>query len=425
MGILDGFLTQLATGDQIKDYSHASKLFHDDNNALYPKMGYMYHVYFDIDPELKKSGSSPDPAIETGMLVKSIDLPKFTIDNKTLNSYGKPVIVQNKVHNDPVSIQFHDDSADRVRSLWADYYMYYYRNMDNGVDKAGSIPNVYTAEDGKYDEKRNNVYGFTPLAQTTRPRNFIKAIRIYSFHQKRFSEYILVNPIITSFKHGHHQAGQVDPMQHDMTVSYEFVLYTSGNVKKTTISSFADKHYDNKPSPLTPANGTRSILGPGGLVDTADDVINSIPSDPIGAALKAYRGMQNANAMDLKQAVMGELGQMATDIMRGDNPLNRIAVPSIGDLSNMVQGKITDLTGQPDSTMRGITSNGTTASTVAGLLSVGTALVAAQAPQTVAGLGMIYAVGKKLVNTASTKPTSSDTSTAPAPSSVSQSDTHP
>lgn len=422
MGIFDGFLTQLGTGDQVKDFTHASKLFHDNNNTLYPKMGYLYHVFFEIDDAVRKQGSVPDAATEVGMLVKSVDLPKFTIDNKTLNSYGRASIVQNKVHYDPVTIQFHDDSADRVRTLWAEYYAYYYRDMDGGVDKRGSISNVYLGKDGKYDEKRENVYGFTPLTETDRPKNFIKAIRIYSLHQKRFSEYILVNPIITSFRHGQHQAGQAEPMQHEMTISYEFVLYADGNIKKTTIPSFANLHYDNKPSPLTPANGTQSILGPGGIFDTADDVINSIPSDPLGAALKTFRGLKNIGSMDLKQAAIGELSQMGMDILRGDNPLNRIAVPAITDLSSIVQGTQTtiDNVDLPGAVARGAAvSNGSATGSIPGLLAVGTSLLAAGAPQTVAGLGLLFATGKTLYNKATTP---AQTSTPPSPS---QSDTHP
>jgi hypothetical protein len=425
LGLLDGFLTQLSTGDQVKDFSHASKLFHDGDqkttgNALYPKMGYMYHVYFDIDTDLKQSGSVPDAATEVGMLVKSIDLPKFTIDNKTLNSYGRPSIVQTKIHYDQVTFQFHDDSADRVRTLWADYYAYYYRDMDGGVGRGGEIDPSYIGANGRYENDRKNVYGFTPLTQVAKPKNFIRSIKIYSLHQKRFSEYILVNPIITSFKHGQHSSSSTEPMQHEMTVSYEFVLYADGYVKPSTMPSFAKLHYDKKPSPLTPANGTQSIMGPGGLMDTADDVINSIPNDPLGAAFKAFRGISNAGKMNLKEAAMGELTQFGMDVLSGNNPLNRIAVPSFGDIANKIQGNPTDIDNQSAATSRGgASSNGASSNIGAVALSAGVALLASGSPKTVAGIGIAYAAGKALF---SKSPTPAQTSTPPAPST---SDTHP
>lgn len=415
MGLLDGFLKQLGTGDQVKDYSHASKLFHDgdrrtSNNALYPKLGYLYHVFFELDQDIKRSNTVPDAATEVGMLVKSVELPKFTIDNKTLNSYGRWSIIQSKVKYEPITIQFHDDSADRVRSLWADYYAYYYRDMDHGIDKNSNPSVIYTDKDSRYGEKRDHIYGFTPVTQYDKPKNFIKAIKIYSLHQKRFSEYILVNPIITSFRHGQHEAGKADPMQHEMTVAFEFVLYAEGNIKRNTIPSFGNLHYDKAPSPLTPANGTQSILGPGGLVDTADDVINAIPEDPLGAAFKAYRGFNNASAMDLKQAALGELTQFGVDVLRGNNPFNRIAVPSLSDLSNKIQGKVTSIDDQPDATARGaVTSNGESSVSSANLTRAGVSLIAGIAPVPTAAVGLLVS------SRSSAQTVNSDTSTPPAP----------
>jgi hypothetical protein len=201
-------------------------------------------------------------------------------------------------------------------------------------------------------------------------------------------------------------------MQHDMTVAYEFVLYSEGNVTKNTVKGFSTLHYDTAPSPLKPANGTRSIIGPGGMVDTLDEVINSIPSDPIGGALKAFRGLQNANAMDLKKAALSELTQFGMDVLRGDNPINRIAVPSIADLSGKIQSVITGVD-QPSANSAGdVSSNGSSSKISAGLLTAGTALLATGSPQTVAGLGLLYAAGKTVYNKVTTP---SQTSTPPAP----------
>ena len=50
--IFDNFLKQVVTGDQIKDFKHASRLFVDNNFERSPKYTWLFHVYFDLNPEL-------------------------------------------------------------------------------------------------------------------------------------------------------------------------------------------------------------------------------------------------------------------------------------------------------------------------------------------------------------------------------------
>ena len=83
--IFDGFLKQVTRGDNIKDYQHAARLFVDNNYELSPKYTWLFHVYFDLNPEL--TSVNQQKQIEAGMLVKSADLPRFRIDSKTYNNY--------------------------------------------------------------------------------------------------------------------------------------------------------------------------------------------------------------------------------------------------------------------------------------------------------------------------------------------------
>ena len=407
MSLLDGFLQQLTTGDTVKDWKHASKLFVGDNFRLSPKMGFLYHVFFDLDPQITEIGAASREVTEAGMLVKSVDLPKFTVETKTLNSYNKPNIVQNKVKYDTVNLSFHDDSADVVQTLWADYYTYYYRDMDGSTDK-GLVGQSYS-QNNKYGERKNS-YGFTPRIDSKEKTNqFIRAIRIYSLHQKKFTEYILVNPIITSFKHGQHVAGSSDPMQCDMTIAYEFVLYCTGAVSSNTVKGFADLHYDKSKSSLSPVNGTQSIMGQGGIFDTANSVISSLPQDPAGALFKASRGLKNASAMNLKGAIFNELTQYGMDILRGGtNPLNGIAIPSVSDSTSRVNAEQNaSVDAAPTFSWSSAFSNG--ASIASSMLpgNAGTALTAAVA-------GAQY-LGKKITAQTSTDTTAPSTGTNAAP----------
>jgi hypothetical protein len=390
LGIFNGFLKQLGTGDKIKDFQHASKLFVGDNFRLAPKHGYLYHVFFDLDPSLTRVGR--EQQIESGMLVKSVDLPKFTIDVKTMNSYNKPNIVQNKIKYDQINISFHDDSADVVRNLWFDYYHYYYRDTDLGYsDKSGGVNPTYFAST-KYGTREKNNYGYSPRNYSvgTALPQYIKSIRIYSLHQKRFSEYTLINPIITAFRHGQHQAGSADPMAHEMTIQYEHVLYAAGNVNNNTVKGFADIHYDNSPSPLTPAGGgTASLLGPGGLVDTTNSVIEDLSKDPpdyAAAAFKSFRGLQNLKSMDLKKAASAELGQIGMDMLRGNNPLNRIAIPNFGSLAGGAASTFGSTSNGGGNATNDAISNGAGIGSSKGLAAAGTVL---------AGLGASVLVNSK------------------------------
>lgn len=330
---INQFLQEVGKGDQIKDFQHASKLFVGDNFKLAPRQGFLYHVFFDLAPEFSaKFGRNQQ--VEAGMLVKMVDLPKFTIDAKTLNSYNKPNIVQTKIKYDPINIQFHDDHADVVRGLWFQYFSHFYRDTDLGYQGPDGVINPGYRQNTKYSPRENNNWGYSPKTPNTHP---INAVRIYSMSQKRFAEYTLINPIITSFKHGQHTAGSSDALQHEMTLSFETVLYGAGWVSKNTVQGFADIHYDNSPSPLTPAGGgTKSIIGPGGLLDTANDIVSDLGKEggSASAFFKAFRGYQNLKNTNLAAVAKAELTQLGTDMLRGNNPLNKLFVPNSGNLAD-------------------------------------------------------------------------------------------
>ena len=189
--IFDGFLKQVGQGDSIKDYRHASRLFVDNNYALSPKYDWLFHVFFDVNPELSGINDT-NQWTERGMLVKAIDLPKFSFDSKVLNNYNRPNLVQTKVKYDQIQIGFHDDSADVIRKFWFDYYNYYYRDSDLGYsDPSGGINPSYFAPN-KYVTPQTTVlqkFGYTPrtTASNQSVNQYLQAIRIYSLHQKRFS----------------------------------------------------------------------------------------------------------------------------------------------------------------------------------------------------------------------------------------------
>ena len=341
MAFLSSFLKELGTGDQVRDWQHASKLFVGDNFRLSPKYGFLFHVAFDVNQAAiagSQSVTKPDSMkkIELGMLVKSASLPKFNVDTKVMNAYNRPNIVQNKISFDPVNITFHDDSADVVRNFWYDYYSYYYRTSTHNQEVFNSAH--------KYKKRQTVDWGYTIKGDDYQLDTFepyLRAIRIYSMHQRRFSEYTLVNPIIKSFAHGEHSHEDSGLMTHSMAIEYETVLYADGAVSQNTVNGFADIHYDRGPSPLTAAGGgTNSILGQGGILDAADDVVRQLGAGNIGGALfTGYRAFQKNKGADLKQMAITEAITAGKDILAGNNPLAKIQVPSLtGALSGIFGG---------------------------------------------------------------------------------------
>ena len=265
MALYNATLKPLADGKAMRNYNHGDKLFLADNYRLAPKQSFLYYVKINVNTAtggflsnlIGDDISSQDltERLEAGMLVKRCDLPKFTIDTKTLNAYNRKNINQNKISYDPVSLTFHDDMADVVTTFWNDYYTYYYRDSDYSINDAlSSFRNDYSvASTERYKNRSRQGWGYTIRNSGKTP--FLESIDIFSLHKKRFSEYTLVNPMITSFRHGQHSAGANEPMANEMTISYEFVLYASGNVSKNTVNGFADIHYDTSPSPLSVGGG--------------------------------------------------------------------------------------------------------------------------------------------------------------------------
>lgn len=330
-------VNQALTPDNLRDFRHASKLFVDDQFRLIPKNGYLYHVFFDINQNASAADpQNPNRDRELGLLVKSVQLPKFTIDVKKFNAYNRPNWVQNKINYDALTIAFHDDTADVVRNFWFDYYNYYYRDADYSTS-------LYYLNHKYSSTRPSDRWGYTTRFGQSEP--YLSAIRIYSLNRKKFSEYRLINPIIKNFRHGDHNATSSEFLQHDMQVEYEAVLYFNGVVGSEVVNGFADLHYDKSPSPLTPAGGgTKSILGQGGLAETGTEVINDLAQGKFKSAIfKGSKAIKTASSMDLKKAGIGEVLEIGKGVLRGNNPENRIFVPSLPSISSdisTIAGKI-------------------------------------------------------------------------------------
>lgn len=330
----DSFINQvyqgIGLGDLVKDYKHASKIFVDGNYRLAPKMGFLFHIAFDLDPNLTRMSTTD--ILEAGMLVKTMQLPKYTIENKTNNAYNRPNIVQTKIKYDPVTITFHDDSSDVIRSLWYDYMSYYYRDTDQTPDKY--LLNT------KYNDMQTQSWGFTPSGSAVPGTNalptgsrLINRIRLYSLHQKQFTEYVLINPQITSFQHGQHSQSESNTMEHTMTVSYETVLYNYGTIVPGADISFAELHYDGTPSPLGIPSLAGSVIGAltGGVGVMGIGAVNKADNQLPGGRVPFDTSKGTSGAVAL-------LNQIALGVSKGNNPLKNLNIPTIAGYAATLAG---------------------------------------------------------------------------------------
>jgi hypothetical protein len=344
---------------KIFDYAHAHQLFVADNYKLAPKYSFLYYVKFDRDTTVSNIKDTSS-LIETGQLVNSVALPKFTIDSKTLNAYNRTNLVQTKIKYDPVQIIFHDDGNNTVLDFWKDYYDYHYRDSDYRDPYGDSSTSNYQQKH-KYNFNNSaplNSWGYS-LRNKAQEVHYLKNVRIYSLNRGTFTEYILVNPMITSFQHGQHTAADNGIMSHTMTLSYEAVLYYYGYVTSSTIPGMLDLHYDRRPSPLTPnglgASGTggfsrprvfgaRGVFGNGGILDTTDQIIGDIGKGNLGGALvkgfKAYQNNKGANLKDI--AAMEAKRALIKGILTGTNPFSGVNIPVISNLAKGVGGAMQD-----------------------------------------------------------------------------------
>lgn len=339
-GIMDTILQGLASTDSVKTYEHATRIFVDSNMLRSPKYAFLFYVIFDYDDSLEGLATPASRAAQIGALCKTAQLPKFTIETQTNNAYNRQNITQKRIKYEPINLKFHDDSDDIIREFWYDYMSFYYRDSDYQTP-------IYNQEH-KYSDRQKDSWGYglrtqqlntPPKANAYRP---LKAIRIYSFYRKRFSEYMLINPTITSFRHGEHTSEGSGLLEHEMTVQYEAVKYAVGFVSADTFGDSMLLLYDGRPSALS-AGSTRSIFGSGGLVGTIDSTFQDLASGNYAAAfLKINRATQTFNGANLEEVLRAESADNLLNraLRSGTNSLSTVNAPYVGGSSALGLGLI-------------------------------------------------------------------------------------
>lgn len=349
-------------GQGLKDYSHASLTFRSNGYELIPRYKFLFHVYFTINtaniPGLQNALGGSNPVSTIGLAVKSVDLPSYTVKVDTLNQYNRKRLVQSKIDYNPISIVFHDDQSDLIRNMWYSYYSYYYKDpvqsYDNVAATAGAIgPTAgkpgfgYNTRDIYAADRTTNDWGYIgesykdgnqanySQAQYTGKPPFFRDIKIYAINQKKFASYVLINPMITDWKHDtfDYSVGN-GTMTHTMSLRYETVKYYTGAIGGTTPSGsvlgFADPaHYDTTKSSLARPGATATVFGQGGLVDAGGGVVEDLQAlasgegglqNIIGAVQKAGTAYQTFKGKNLASIVNQEAKQIGNQVLQASLP---------------------------------------------------------------------------------------------------------
>lgn len=356
-GAGDGFLGT----PYLRDFTHASNIFVTNAYGNSPKYKWLFHVYFEINkPQVANAwdemsqqqiGRIFPSTSNPGLLVKSIDLPKYSVGLQEMNQYNRKRYVQTKINYDPVRITFHDDNDNQIRQLWHTYYSYYYndpsqpwassgtrydRYADTRSSAALNLPNTYdprplntdwgySAEFSRGNSSISNGYTFkTP---------FFKSIKIYGFNQHNFALYVLHNPIIESFQHDNYNYYDTRGiMENSMQIRYESVKYYDGAINGrdpgAIVMGFGEENvYDRTLSPISRPGSNTTILGQGGLVDAGVGVLENLSRGDavgvIGAAgilARTNRTLRNSN--QIKQGARAEVVSGVTSAINTNTRFN-------------------------------------------------------------------------------------------------------
>lgn len=332
--------------DNLRDYTHGSKVFRSNNYALAPRQKFLFHVAFNLNtgeiPQLAKVFAGKQSTLS--LLVKTAQLPTYQIDVEEMNQYNRKRMIQKKITYQPVQLTLHDDSSDLSRTLWYNYFSYYYKDPTHGYNTGDR--NGFNARDIYNDKRVVNDWGFTGDSFSGGPKPaFFKDITIYGLSQKKYAAYVLINPIITDWVHDTYSYQDTnDTIGNTMTIRYETVKYYDGANGYTVPGFGAESHYDKTPSGLTRGGTSANILGAGGLLSAGGSIASDLEEGSIGSLLNAVRTAgTTANTFKgkdfggiLKSEAVGLLSETAKETLQGSttseilNTQVSSLVPSLG-----------------------------------------------------------------------------------------------
>lgn len=280
MAVVQSQYTKANKDIHLRDARHARNLFYEYGLAFAPKTKFLYHCLFEPSPEIGNSATTNSFRFQKqiGVLVKTADFPSFNVSVENKKQYNRIKQFQTRIDYTDVNITFHDDNVGAVRAMFEEYYKFYFIDGNHNVQKNALVSGPYATRD-KYAETVPK-YGLNN--NNTGP--FFTSITLYQLSRTQYFAYTLVNPLIVQWNHGGVDASDgAGVNEHTMSIAYEAVLYTSGDIGEDSQPvAFADPEtgYDQTPSPLTEPNlgarGNQYVSGGPKLLEPRDKIENAI-----------------------------------------------------------------------------------------------------------------------------------------------------
>jgi hypothetical protein len=234
---------------QMGSFQHASKTFVDNFYRLSPRYKFLFYAFFEIDNTIAQTSSllKNRNDLELPLLVKSASLPAFNYETVTKNRYNRKKIVYKQINYEPITFAFHDDNAGITNAMWYAYNEYFSNDMLH------LSPNDWTPDNATWSAKK---YGLDTLTKS----RFFKRITLYTMSRQKYNGYTLWGPRIKSWKHGDLDYSDGSGLlENSMSIEFEGVSYSSGDIEEGSPDNFASIHYDHIKSPLdTPGGGNSS-----------------------------------------------------------------------------------------------------------------------------------------------------------------------
>lgn len=349
-------------GQGLRNYTHASKTFKAGGYDLAPRNKFLFYVNFNLNTNIPAVANllSGGKSSVIGLMVKTAQLPSYTVDVGTMNQYNRKRLVQTKINYNPAQIVFNDDSSDLIRNMWYQYYQYYYSDptykYGNTPAQAGVVGDITGALSG-FSYGSNDTYSPARVVQhwglsgqgysnpslqslssslLTGPSSsvepFFRDITIYGMAQKTYAQYTMINPLITEWQHDTYDYSQGNGLvTHTMSIRYEAVKYYSGAIggdqPSNSVPGFADPaHYDTAISPIAKPGSNNTVTTQGATrsvpqgnkqdlqaLSTGQNTLqNTIGA--VGASLASTAlGYLYSNAGTLTSTIAGGLGVVANN----------------------------------------------------------------------------------------------------------------
>jgi len=329
----------------LRDYAHGARVFRSGIYSRAPKLKFLYHTYFEINPAAAQTTSFTDNLIDRatgqpknfGLITKSAKLPSFNVQHDELNQYNRKRLVQTKMKYDPCDITLHDDHDNSSTKLWESYYNYYYTD--------GRIPQVRlgTATPVGGDPSYNTRNPYQGTINTTDwgfaggqtgddgyKVPFFKQITVFGFSQQKFTAYTFINPIITNWSHDTYDYSSGDgTMTNTMTINYESVAYNygvikdgSGNPGSIAVGFGQEESYDTILSHIALPGATRTIYDGLDFV-TITEAILEAKNGNYDRAIRIIQEALYANGVDGAADLLGDTGQIIESLLTGSFSLSR------------------------------------------------------------------------------------------------------